>query len=105
MHFNFATALVVAAFISAVIMVLNTGDKLFPLVALVATGIEMLITFRLISLSIASFKIETILAATMLVSGAICWSRASTKSSITAGTIIPLVGAVQLLWALNVLGY
>jgi hypothetical protein len=103
MHIEFANALVIAALVSAVVLVLGGGDRTFPLLAAITATIEGLIAFHIISLSSGKFRIDLILPALMFVAGAICWSRSSTKSTITAGTIISLVALVQVLGALSVL--
>ena len=103
MHFSFNHSLVVAALVSSIFLVLNFGERLFPLIALVASGIEAAIVFHLFSLSSGSLRIDVILPAVMLVAGAICWSRSDGKTNVTAGTIVTLVAAMQLLSALQVL--
>ena len=66
-------------------------------------GIEALLAFGLMSLSLAKFRIDVILPALLLIAGAIAWARSSGKHAITAGTLVTLVGALQLAAALHVL--
>lgn len=99
---DFATALVVSALVSSIIVALNRGDRLVPAIAFVACAIEALIAFHIIQLSSAKFRIDVILPALLVITGGICWSRASTKSTITGSTVIALVGVIQLLLALRV---
>jgi len=103
MHIDFGNALVIAALISAVVLVLGGGDRTFPLIAAIAATIEGLIAFHIISLSSGKFRIDLILPALMLLAGGICWSKAGSKSTITAATIISLVALIQVLVALTVL--
>jgi hypothetical protein len=103
MHIEFSTALVVVAFISAIVLVINRGDKMFPIVAAVACGLEALILFRVIELSSGKFRIDVILPAVILLAGGVTWTRASDKSQTTAATLVTVVGAIQLLSALHVL--
>jgi hypothetical protein len=103
MNFDFSTALVVSALISAITLALDRGNRLVPAIALVACVVEALIAFRIIHLSVSTFRVDVILPAILVVTGAICWSRSSTKSAVTAATVLTLVGAVQLLLALRVL--
>ena len=98
---DFATALVVCALVSSVILALSGGDRLVPAIAFVACAIEALMVFHLIQLSSAKFRIDVILPAILVITGGICWSRSSTKSTITAATVIAIVGLVQLLLALR----
>ncbi len=103
MHVQFSTALIVAALVAAVILVLDRGDRLFPILALIACGIEALLVFHVIQLSSNKFRIDVILAALMTVAGGVCWARSSGKSAVTAATIVTLVGLVQLLLGLHFL--
>ena len=103
MHVHFGTALVIIALVSAIILVLNRSDKLFPLMALLAAGIEALIAFEIISLSSGKFRIDVILPAALVLAMGVSWSKSSTKSTTTAASAGFLVGVIQLLFALHFL--
>jgi len=103
MTIDFHTALVVCALIASVTLVLPGGGRLVPSIALVACAIEALIVFRVIQLSSPKLRIDVILPAVLVLTGTVCWSRASAKSAITASTVIALVGLIQLLRAIQVL--
>ena len=103
MHFGFGHSLVVAALVASIWLVLQGGDRLFPMIAAVAAALEALIAFDIISLSVAKFRVDVILPALLLVGAGVCWTRASTKPAITAATVATLVAAMQLLLALRVL--
>src|SRR5215510_4942292 len=103
MSIDFGTALVVCALIASVLLVLQGGQRLVPLIALVACAIEALIAFRLIHLSSEKLRIDVILPVILVITGGICWARAASKTAITAATVITLVGLIQLLRALHVL--
>ena len=98
------TVLILVALASSVVLVMQKGDRLFPLMALVAAGMEALLAFGIVSLSIASFRIDVILPALLVLAGIVCWSRSSAKGTTTASTLITLIGAMQLLLALRFLG-
>lgn len=102
MHVNIWTALIVASLAGSIMLVVNKGERLFPLVALVASALEALIAFHVIQLSVARFRIDIILPALLVLAGAICWSRSESKSSVTSATVVTLVGAIQLLVAVRV---
>jgi len=103
MHIDFGTGLVVSALIGAIVLAMKPGDRLVPGIALVAAAIAALIDFRVIQLSSAKFRIDVILPAILTLTGGISWSRSSTKSTITAGTVVTLVGLIMLLSALRIL--
>ena len=102
MTLDFHTALAVLALIAAVILVLQGGERLIPLIALVACALEALAAFQLLHLSSPTIRIDAILPAVFAVTGGIAWARSSSKPGITAATVITLVGVIQLLFALRV---
>ena len=101
MNLDFGTALIVCALVAALILALRGGDRFIPAIALVACAIEALIAFHVIQLSSAKLRIDVILPAILVLTGAICWSRAATKSAITASTVVAIIGLIQLLLALH----
>lgn len=103
MHMNTGTALILTALAGAILLLTQRGDRLFPGLAVLAAAIEALIAFDLMSISIARFRLDLILSGLLVVAGAICWSRASTRPAVTAATAVTLVGLLQLLGALDVL--
>jgi hypothetical protein len=103
MTIDFHTALVVCALIACVILVLQGGERLIPVIALVACALEALIAFHVIQLSSAKVRVDAILPAVLAVTGGIAWARSTAKSAITAATVIALVGVIQLLLAIGVL--
>ena len=102
MTFDFHTALAVCALIAAVLLVLQGGERLIPLIALAAAALEVLAAFQVLHLSSPRVRIDAILPAVLVVTGGIAWARSSAKSTITAATVIALVGVIQLLHALHV---
>jgi uncharacterized membrane protein YjjP (DUF1212 family) len=101
MHIDFGTGLVVSALLASIVLAILPGDRLVPAIALIASSIAALIDFRIIQLSSTKFRIDVILPAVMTLSGAICWSRSQTKSTITAATVVTIVGLIMLLTALR----
>ena len=102
MTIDFGTALIVCALIASVLLVLGGGERLIPLIALVACAIDALILFHVIQLSSAKLRIDVILPAVLVVTGGIAWSRAASKSAATASTVIAVVGLIRLFHALHV---
>jgi len=103
MSIALSNAFVVVALISAVSLVVAGGDRVFPILATVAAALEALIGFGIITLALPKVRIDLILPALLVVSGGVCWSRASAKSAATASAALTLVGLIQLLSALHVL--
>ena len=104
MSLDFHAVLAVVALIAAVILVLQGGERLIPLIALVACALEALRTFHLLELSSPKIRIDAILPAVLAVTGGIAWARSASKPAITAATVIVLVGVIQLLHVFHVAG-
>lgn len=104
MHIQLATALIVTASLGSVVLVLNRGDRIFPVVALLASALMALMHFDLVSVSSGKFRIDVILPAVLTMAGAVCWARSSTKPTNTASTLVLVVALVMLLGALRVVG-
>ncbi len=101
MHFDFGTVMILTLVVAAVVLVVQSGDRLFPLLALGGAGLEALMAFHILSISSEKFQIHVILPAVLVVAGAICWARNTTKPLVTASTIVTLLGALQLALALH----
>ena len=104
MHFNMATVEIAIVFACSIYLMLEYSEKLFPVLAVIASGIELLLVMGLMSLSLAKFRIDVILPAILVVAGVLCWMKVSTKGTITAATVVAIVGLIQLLGALHILG-
>ncbi|HUJ58404.1 MAG TPA: hypothetical protein VLX92_07925 [Kofleriaceae bacterium] len=95
MHFSFGHVLVLSAVIAAICLLLDREDRVFPWLAVIASALEALIAFDVIALSSARFRIDLILPGVLAVAGGVCWGRAKQKSSITAATVVAIVGLIQ----------
>lgn len=103
MHIHSGTAMIVVALVSSIVLLLEKSERTISIIAVLASGVEALLAFGLMSLSLAKFRIDVILPALLLISGAIAWARSSGKHAVTAGTLVTIVGALQLAAALHVL--
>lgn len=101
MHVQFGTALVVVALVSSIVLLLNKSDRMFPMLATIVSGVEALLVFGVMSLSVAKFRIDVILPALLLVAGGVCWSRSSGKTTTTAATLVTMVAALQIIFVLR----
>ncbi|HEY5921929.1 MAG TPA: hypothetical protein VIV11_09680 [Kofleriaceae bacterium] len=103
MNFNMTTVLVIMTLCAAIYLLMHKSDRMWPTIAVIAAGIQALVVFGLMSLSLAKFRIDVILPAVLVVAGVICWMKESTKGTITAATLIALIAGMELLGALNIL--
>jgi hypothetical protein len=103
MHVSFGHALVVSALVASIVLLFHRDDRLFPALALVASGLEALMVFNVIELISGKLRIDLILPALLAAAGAVCWGRSDSKPSTTAATVVTLVGLLQLVLALGVM--
>lgn len=101
MHFTNATVLIIVVALASLYLLFNNSERMFPTIAVIASGIELLLAFGLMSLSVAKFRIDVILPALLLICGVFCWSKSQEKSSITAASVVTLIAIIQLLNALK----
>ena len=103
MHFNMPTVMVITTFCAALYLLMNKSVRMWPMLAVIASGVQLLMVFGLMSLTLAKFRIDVIIPALLVVAGVICWMKVSAKGTITAATLIMLIAAVELLGALRIL--
>jgi hypothetical protein len=97
---NTAAVLVVAALAASIVLVMQIRARLFPVIALAASGIEGLLVFRVLRFSLGSINLMLVLGAALVVAGVAIWMKTSGKTPVTAATTVAIVGAVQVLGAL-----
>jgi hypothetical protein len=93
--------MVLVALAASVVLVTQASARLFPVVALAASGLEALLMFRIITFSISGVNMLLILAVALLVAGGVSWVQTESKTPVTAATAVVLIGAIQLAAALH----
>jgi hypothetical protein len=104
MQIQLGTLMIVSALVSALVLVLNRGDRIVPVIAVIAAALQAAMHFDVFSLSSGKFRIDVILPALLVITGGICWARAAAKGAVTAATVLFAVGVIQLGAALRFLG-
>lgn len=94
-------ALACAAVVGALVLTLQHRPLLFPVIALVAAGLELLIALKILHLGLGSLPLDVILGATLAVTGAVVWVRTSGKNVVSAATVVVLIGVLQVLSGLH----
>lgn len=102
MHFNMANLMILGALLASLVLVFRAGERVPAVVALVVSGLEALVAFRLVTIN-GPRSLGLILAAALALSGGWAWLRSSSKEAVTAATVVALIGAIQLLVALDLL--
>ena len=98
------TVLVIMTFCAALYLLMNKSDRMWPTLAVIASGVQLLMVFGLMSLTLAKFRIDVIIPAIFVITGGMCWARSNAKGSTTAATVLFAVGAMMVLGALRLIG-
>jgi hypothetical protein len=94
------SALQAGAFGASAILGVELRWRMFALLALVASALELALTFGVIYVSLRGVPLGDILGLVLVVAGALCWRNAASKLSVTAASIVVVAGAVPLLASL-----
>jgi hypothetical protein len=96
---NLPTMFAVAALACAILLVVQLKFRMWPAVAAVVSGLELLLAFGIIHFSVAGFPLGTILGVALAVAGVLVWLKVQGKMHVSAATVIALVGTFQTLTA------
>jgi len=95
------TALAVAALAASIVLFLSHVSRGLAALALVASGIEVLMAFGLLVLHVAtSVPLQLLLGALIAIPAVLIWLRVSAKTAVSAATVLAFVGALQVWLAL-----
>jgi hypothetical protein len=81
---------IVVALVSSIVLLLKVPVRLFPLIALLATGLEALRDFGLLKIPVP--YAAAILGGLMVVGAVGSWIKSSARAPVTAATLVALVG-------------
>jgi hypothetical protein len=101
MHFDFGTVLVLTTVLASFVLLFQGSERTFPTIAVIASGLQALMIFGVLTLTLTKFRVDVILPALLVIAGAVCWARTSTKGGITAATVVAFSGAAQLFLVLR----
>jgi hypothetical protein len=93
--------LAIAALACAVFLLVQMKHRLWAAIAVAVAGLELLIAFGLVRLSIANFPLPTVLAIALVVAGVLLWLKVQGKTHVSAATVVAAVGAFQTLTLLH----
>lgn len=94
------TILILVALAASLLLVLRGGSRLWPTIALAASGVEAALAFGVLSLALKGIPLALILAAALAASGVLSWLGATAKDNVTAATVIAVIGGIQVFSAL-----
>ncbi len=94
-------ALAVAALAASAALFISSQSRALAVIALVASGLEVAMAFRLLHLSVAGLPLGLVLGLALAIPGLLAWFRASAKGAVSASALIAFVGALQVIAALG----
>jgi hypothetical protein len=89
------------ALFASLVLCARHRPLLFPVIAAVASGLEVAMAFGLVHVSVARLPMAMIYGVMLLVGGIATYVRTADKLSVTAATTVTLVGALQTLAAVH----
>jgi hypothetical protein len=92
---NLSMIFAVAAMAGAVLLLVQTSNRIWPLVAVIAAGIHLLILTRIVHLSISGLSLSLVLGLALAVAGVMCWLKVSSKLHVSAATVVALLGLIM----------
>ncbi len=94
--------LTLAALVGSIVLVVGKGPRGLALVPLVVSALEVLMVRGWVRIGVAGISLTLILGGLLAVFGALLWTKAASKSGVSAATIVTAVGAIQVLSALHI---
>lgn len=88
---------ILAAVACSVLLVARSPARLFPIVALVGSTFELLRAMAILNLKVPVIGAALLFAAAMVVGGAGSWAKAGGKPTVTAATVVIVLGLLQAL--------
>jgi hypothetical protein len=88
---------ILAAVACSVLLVARSPARLFPIIALVGSVLELLRALAILNLKVPVIGAALLFAAAMVVGGAGSWARAASKPTVTAATAVIVLGLLQAL--------
>jgi hypothetical protein len=85
----------VLALAASVLLLLKVPARLFPLIALVASAMDVLRSFGILTLKVPVIGAATLFGGAMVVGGAGSWIKSSGKVPVTAAVVVVLVGLMR----------
>lgn len=91
----------VAAVVSAVLLLLAGRKRIFEVIALIASGVWLVMALGVIKWPIPSLKPGLVIGGALLVSGVAVYLKTSNKREVTASTVLAILGGILLFAALG----
>jgi hypothetical protein len=95
------TILIGLALFGSLVLLARHRPIIFPLIAVIVSAFEALMAFHLITFSVARVPLGLVFGILLTLSGVLVHMKATTKTTVTASTIVAVVGGLQTLATLH----
>ncbi len=98
--------LAIAALVASIILLMQLSQRLYPIIAVAASGIEVLLALHILNLSLSlpgGIGLGLILGAALAIAGVLMYMKVGGKTAVACATIVGFVGIIQVLTALHIL--
>jgi hypothetical protein len=99
---SLSTLLVLVALAGSIAALAYHAERIFPAIAVLVSGVETLMAFSIIKLSVKGVPLMLALGALLAIAAGVVWFKSSAKLATTGATAATLVGLIQVLAAVNV---
>jgi hypothetical protein len=86
-----------AAVLGSVVLLVKSPARLFPIIALAGSGLELLRALAILNLKVPVIGAALLFALAMVVGGAGSWAKGGSKPLVTAATVVVVIGLLQAL--------
>ncbi len=95
--------LIVVAAVAALVLLFRAKSRLFPVVAVVASGLQALAVFDILRVESGVVSLPLVFGVAIAVAGAVLWTESKERIQVTAATLLLLVGLIQSLQGFGVI--
>jgi hypothetical protein len=88
-------ALALSALAASVVLLLSSTGRAMPAIALVASGLEVLMALGALRVRVPGMSLSLVLGLALAIPGVIAWFRASGKTAISAAAVVAFIGLLQ----------
>jgi hypothetical protein len=88
---------ILAAVACSVLLVAKSAARLFPIIALVGSALELLRAMAILNLKVPMIGAALLFAALIVIGGAGSWTKAASKPTVTAASAVVVLGLLQAL--------
>jgi hypothetical protein len=87
----------IVAVAASILLVIKLSARLFPVIAVVGSGLELLRAMAMLNLKVPGIGAAALFGAAMVVGGAGSWRKSGAKLLVTAATLVVFIGLMRLL--------